>query len=47
MFGTEPEFKKTVDAVKGDGLDSDARFQKAMDGLEDDRLGSFYVDFKT
>ena len=47
VFGTEPEFKKTVDAVKGDALDSDDRFQKAMDGLEDDRLGSFYVDVKT
>ena len=47
VFGTEPEFKKTVDAAKGDGLDSDSRFKKAMDGLEDDRLGSFYVDFKT
>jgi hypothetical protein len=46
VFGTEPEFKQTVDAVKGDGLDSDDRFQKAMDGLEDDRLGSFYVDVK-
>ena len=44
VAGTEPEFKKTVDAVKGDGLDSDDRFQKAMDGLEDDRLGSFYAD---
>jgi hypothetical protein len=47
VLGTEPEFKKTVDAVKGDGLDSDDRFEKAMDGLEDDRLGSFYVDVKT
>jgi hypothetical protein len=47
VAGTEPEFKKTVDAVKGDGLDSDERFEKAMDGLEDDRLGSFYVDVKT
>ena len=47
VFGTEPEFKKTVDAVKGDGLESDKRFQKAMDGLEDDRLGSFYVDVKS
>jgi Protein of unknown function (DUF3352) len=46
VLGTEQEFKKTVDAVKGDGLDSDDRFEKAMDGLEDDRLGSFYVDFK-
>jgi len=47
VVGTEPEFKKTVDAVKGDGLDSDDRFTKAMDGLEDDRLGSFYLDVKS
>jgi hypothetical protein len=47
VFGTEPEFKKTVDAAKGDGLASDDRFEKAMDGLEDDRLGSFYVDLQT
>ena len=46
VAGTEPEFKQTVDAAKGDGLDSDDRFKKAMDGLEDDRLGAFYLDFK-
>jgi hypothetical protein len=47
VLGTEAEFKKSVDAAKGDGLDSDDRFQKAIDGLEDDRLGSFYVDVKS
>jgi len=47
VFGTEPEFKKTVDTAKGDGLASDDRFEKAMDGLEDDRLGSFYFDVRT
>jgi hypothetical protein len=47
VAGTEPEFKRTVDAAQGDGLDSDDRFEKAMDGLEDDRLGSFYVDVKS
>lgn len=46
VVGTEPEFKKTVDAAKGDGLDSDKRFSKAMDTLEENRLGSFYVNFK-
>ena len=38
VAGTEPEFKQTVDAAKGDGLASTDRFKKAMDGLEDDRL---------
>ena len=47
VAGTEPEFKQTVDAAKGDGLASDDRFKKAMDGLEDDRLGAFYVDFQS
>ena len=46
VAGTESEFKQTVDAAKGDGLDSTDRFKKAMDGLEDDRLGAFYLDFK-
>ena len=47
VAGTEPEFKKTIDAVKGDGLDSDDRFRKATDTLEEDRLGTFYFDAKT
>ena len=47
VFGTEAEFKRTVDAAKGDGLASDDRFRKATDGLEDDRLGTFYFDVKT
>jgi hypothetical protein len=47
VAGTEPEFKRTVDAAKGDGLASDDRFEKAMAGLEDDRLGSFYVDVRS
>ena len=46
VFGTEAEFKRTVDAAKGDGLDSDEPYQKAMDRLEEDRLGSFYFDVK-
>ena len=47
MLGTEAEFKKTIAAAKGDGLDSDDRYRKAMDGLDDNRLASAYVDFKT
>ena len=46
VFGTEPEFKKTVDAAKGDGLAAEDRCETAMDGLEDDRLGSFYFDVR-
>jgi hypothetical protein len=46
VFGTEAEFKRTVDAVKGDGLDSDDRFRKATAVLSDERLGTFYLDVK-
>ena len=46
VIGTEPEFKRTVDAVKGDGLDSSERFERALGGLEEKRLGTFFVDVK-
>ena len=46
VFGTEAEFKRTVDAVKGDGLDADDELPQGDDGLDDDRLGTFYVDVK-
>ena len=46
VFGTEAEFKRTVDAIKGDGLASDDRFEKATGDLEEDRLGTFYFDVK-
>ena len=47
VVGTEPEFKRTVDAIKGDGLAEDDRYRKATDGLADDRLGTFYFDVKS
>src|SRR5215217_3656724 len=47
VAGTEPEFKRTVDAIKGDGLAEEDRFGKATDGLADSRLGTFYLDVKT
>src|SRR5215210_5788088 len=46
VFGTEAEFKRTVDAVEGDGLASDDRFEKATGDLSDDRLGTFYLDVR-
>ena len=46
VLGTEAEFKRTVDAAKGDGLSDDDRFQNATGDLEDERLGTFYVDVK-
>ena len=47
VAGTEPEFKRTVDAIEGDGLAEEDRYRRATDGLADDRLGTFYFDVKT
>jgi hypothetical protein len=44
--GTEPEFKRTVLAEDGDSLADEKRFKSAIDDLDDDRIGSFYVDLK-
>jgi hypothetical protein len=44
--GTEPEFKRTVDAAKGDSLADADRYRKSVDKLEDERLAHFYVDLK-
>jgi hypothetical protein len=44
--GTEPEFKRTVRAEDGDSLADEKRFKSAIDDLDDDRIGSFYVDLK-
>ena len=44
--GTEPEFKRTVAAEDGDSLADEKRFKSAIDDLDDDRIGSFYVDLK-
>src|SRR4051794_38818298 len=45
-IGTEPEFKRTVAAEDGDSLADEKRFKSAIDDLDDDRIGSFYVDLK-
>ena len=46
VFGTEREFKRTIDAVKGDGLADDDRFAKATGDLDDARLATYYFDVK-
>ena len=38
--GTEAEFKRTVKAQDGDSLAEAKRYESAIDGLEDDRIGS-------
>ena len=44
VVGTEAEFKRTVDAANGDPLGDSNRYRDAVDELEDDRLGLWYVD---
>jgi hypothetical protein len=44
--GTEPEFKRTVKANDGDSLADDKTFKDTVDGIDDDRLGFFYIDLK-
>jgi hypothetical protein len=45
--GTEPEFRRTVRAQDdGQSLAGEKRFKSAIDGLDGDRIGSFYVDLK-
>jgi hypothetical protein len=42
----ESEFKRTVDAQKGDSLADADRYRDGVDELEDERLAHFYLDFK-
>jgi hypothetical protein len=44
--GTEPEFKRTIKAQDGESLAGEKRYQRAVDGLADNRIGQFYVDLK-
>jgi Protein of unknown function (DUF3352) len=46
IVGTVPEFKKTIDAEKGDSLADDDRYKNAVKKLDKNRLGTFYVDAK-
>ena len=46
VFGTEAEFKRTIDAAGGESLAEDERYTDSIDELEDDRLAHFYFDTK-
>jgi hypothetical protein len=46
VLGTEDAFKRSVDTRGGDSLTESDRYNDAVDDLEDDRLGHFYVDVK-
>ena len=46
MFGTEDAFKRSADARDGDKLVDSDRYKDAIDDLEEDRLGHYYVDVK-
>ena len=45
VIGTEAGFKAVVDASKGEALDKNEQFEKAVEGSED-KLGYAYVDTK-
>jgi Protein of unknown function (DUF3352) len=44
LFGNEPELRRTIDALQGDGLADHEPYQNAIEDLEGDRLAHFYVD---
>ena len=44
--GTEPEFKRTIEAKDGDSLADAKKFQDTVDDIDEDRLGFFYIDLK-
>ena len=48
VIGTENGFKRTADMDKGgDSLADADRYKSAVDDLEDDSLGHYFVDFKS
>lgn len=46
VVGTLSGFKSAVSASKGDGLAGTDRYQQALEGADEDRLGFVYVDTK-
>jgi hypothetical protein len=46
LLGTEREFKRTIDAQKGDSLGETKRYEDAVSKLDKDRLGTVFVDVK-
>ena len=46
VIGTEDAFKRTADTREGDKLADADRYSDAIDDLEENRLGHYYVDAK-
>lgn len=46
IIGTEPGLKAVVDASKGDGLDKNAEFTKAVDAVDENALAVLYGDLR-
>ena len=44
VVGSEPEFKRVVDTTKDRSLAENARFKDAIGKLDENRLGTFFVD---
>jgi hypothetical protein len=47
LLGTLPEFKRSVDSLKGDSLADNDRFKNAVGKLDKNRLGTFYFDIRS
>lgn len=47
LLGTLPEFKRSVDAQKGDSLADSDRFKTAVGKFDNNRLGTFYFDIRS
>jgi hypothetical protein len=45
-LGTEPELKRTIDALEGSSLAEADRYRGAIGELEEERLAHFYADLK-
>jgi hypothetical protein len=46
LVGNEPELKQTIDAQKGDSLGETDRYKDAVSKLDENRLGTLFVDVK-
>jgi len=44
VAGDEPQFKRTIDARDGDGLGGSDTYEKALEGLAEDRLATVYLE---
>lgn len=46
VIGTEAAFKAAVDAAEGESLSDSDRYKKAIEGVEEERIGLLYTDIQ-